>query len=91
MKAESILVAVAGEPIVKGHARGTWEYVRDTVTGWRGYLHRECDMVQDDTGHCIGCGAPCPTIWTSGEEMTSAKMAGLFRGMRESLRRGDTW
>lgn len=61
-----MLVAVENEPIVKT-GWGRWEYVRDTKTGWRGYLHLDCDVVEDQDGYCIMCGAPCPTIQSSVE------------------------
>ncbi len=56
------LIPVANEPIIRSSTRGTWEYLYDTETGKHVYLHVECDMVEEG-GHCVGCGAPCPTIW----------------------------
>jgi hypothetical protein len=58
-----MLISVKGEPIIRDERRGRWEYVKDTVDNWRGYLHMDCDSITDDTGHCIMCGAPCPTLW----------------------------
>ena len=60
-----MLVAVAGEEIVRHETRGRWEYVKDTQTGWRGYLHMDCDALTTNEGYCVMCGAPCPTMWTA--------------------------
>ena len=59
-----MIIPVAGEPIIEVDGRGRWEYCRDTETGWSGYLHLDCDAITDRDGHCVMCGAPCPTIWT---------------------------
>lgn len=58
------LVPVPGEPIIRCERRGLWEYVRDTLTGWSGYLHLDCDAIESG-GHCVLCGAPCPTLWNT--------------------------
>jgi hypothetical protein len=57
-------VPVPNEPIIDHPTRGKWEYVREVSTGKHLYLHMTCDCACDDTGHCMMCGAPCPTIWT---------------------------
>ena len=62
------LIPVANEPIIRSSTRGTWEYVFDTEDRMHKYLHRECDMTEEN-GHCIGCGAPCPTLWTGAPEV----------------------
>ena len=59
-----MLIAVENEPIVRSESRGTWEYCRDTKTGWRGYLHKNCDALTDNDGLCVMCGAPAPHMWS---------------------------
>ena len=59
-----MILPVENEPIIDCSQRGRWEYVRDSETGWRGYMHSTCDAVTSEDGLCIMCGAPCPTVWT---------------------------
>ena len=59
-------LSIENEPIIRDSRRGRWEYVRHNKTGDRRYLHMNCDVLTDNSGHCIMCGAPCPTLWTEG-------------------------
>ena len=59
-----MLLPVKGEPVISHPQRGCWEYCWDPFEKRHVYLHLDCDMVTDRTGHCVGCGQPCPTLWT---------------------------
>lgn len=46
--------------IVLSTYTGRWLWCHDPEDGWEGYVHLECDMITDENGNCIGCGAQSP-------------------------------